>query len=330
MFKRNIGFALIVLLISCTGNDQPENYTVEIIDGVRTVQNLYPLEETNLSIQLELTRKIGGLDAADENLNFYNPVDITSDPSGNLFILDKGNFRAVKITTENNVTVFGTQGVAPGEFLTPWTINLDKNGNLIISDNNKYHVFSTDGKLIRTRSLPESLFDMTTLESGNFLSRNLGDSTLLKISDKEGTVLSLFGIPNNYDTYNMTTLSNRIYCTSNKNNIFVSFQHANLIQKYTLQGELELNITRYLNYEITYEKKKASINKEGELVMTGRGWSHVSNGIAVDTQGLIWIATAGRQETDEEILTPVYSDRGDLIKSTGNSLIETDMYKLEV
>ncbi|MFC1563851.1 6-bladed beta-propeller [candidate division KSB1 bacterium] len=329
MSLRKSGLILIVLFLSCSGSDQPENHTIETKDGVKYVHNLFPAYQEGEFIQIEFVRKIGGLDSPDENLNFYNPVDLTVDRINNLFILDKGNYRVVKIAEGNFVSVFGANGEGPGEFTSPGSINLRNDGNLIISDDKKYHVFSTEGMPVRTRSLPKTLFDLTILESGNLLSRNLGESTLLKISLKEGTVLTQFGIPFEYETHNKTTLSNRIYYTPGNDNIYVSFKHANRIQKYSRQGELELESTRALNYEITYEEKRTRRIKD-QFVRTGRGWSLVSKGIAVDDRGLIWITTADRQESDEEFLTPVYDVTGRNTKSVGNSPEETDMYRLEV
>ncbi|MCP4726032.1 MAG: 6-bladed beta-propeller [bacterium] len=330
MSQRKIGFAFVVLLISCSGNDKPENYTAQIIDGVKTVQNSFPRVEENESIQLEFVRKIGGLDAVDENLKYFHPVDITSDPNGNLFILDKGNYRVVKITNENDAIVIGRKGEGPGEFENLYDINPDKDGNLFILDYKKYHVYTTDGNFIRTKTLPRAFGSMKPLESGYFLSTISNDSTLLKISDNDGNILVHFGRTNKYEIPRKTMHSNNIHFIPTGDNIFVSFQHANLIQKYSSEGKLLMDIFRRLNYEITYESLEYSINSNNQVEVSGRGWSLVSKGIAIDNKDMIWVISTNRQETDEEALTPVYSGAGERIKSIGNSFTETDMYKLEV
>jgi hypothetical protein len=60
------------------------------------------------------------------------------------------------------------------------------------------------------------------------------------ILDNEGKRISIFGLPFEYENHNKTLKSNIIQFTTNKENIFVSFQHANKIQKYSLSGKLEM------------------------------------------------------------------------------------------
>jgi hypothetical protein len=142
---------LIILLFSCSDKGI-EDYAVEVIDGVKYVHNLNSTPEEKNRIEINFVKKYGGIDNADEELRFYNPVDVTVDREGDIFVVDQGNFRIVKIS-DNGVSVFGSQGNGPGEFIRPWDINPDKNGNLLILDNRKLHHFTTGGKLIQTQSL---------------------------------------------------------------------------------------------------------------------------------------------------------------------------------
>ncbi len=326
---KNIGITLFFIIISCSGHNIPENHTIEIIDGYKTVRNMYPLELKDKSSQLEFIRKIGGLDANEDILNFYYPIDITSDHNENLFILDRGNHRIVRIFNDS-IEAFGTKGNGPGEFTYPVNIDLDVDGNLVIADNKKYHVFTTNGEFIRTKTMNFSLYSLKTLKSGLFLDKCLTDSTLMRISNTNGKIISKFGEPLDNEDRQKFNLMNRVYITSGNNGFFVSFKHSNLIQKYSIQGKLLLNITRKLAYDISYEPIKTSMNKRGEIVRTGRGFSLVSKGIAIDNNDRLWVITAGRQESDEEHVNPVYSIEGRNIKYSGNSPDSTNMYKLEL
>lgn len=59
----------IVFLIACGNRD--DLYTVEIVDGVRTVHNIKPLWGDEPQVELELVRVYGGgVDDLDDLLNF--------------------------------------------------------------------------------------------------------------------------------------------------------------------------------------------------------------------------------------------------------------------
>ncbi|MCH7783787.1 hypothetical protein IID62_12055, partial [candidate division KSB1 bacterium] len=77
---KNLSFTFVCvaafIIFSCSTE---ATYTVEIIDGVRTVHNIKPVYEGDSKISLEFVRQIGELDGDDENLQFFVPSVIDFD-----------------------------------------------------------------------------------------------------------------------------------------------------------------------------------------------------------------------------------------------------------
>ena len=143
---KNLSFALVcvaaVILSSCSSE---ATYTVEMVDGVRTVHNLKPLYEGDSKISLEFVRQIGELDGDNENLQFYIPTGIDFDHFDNMYIIDRGNVRIQKLDPDGNfILSFGRAGQGPGEFSMPGVLQIVNNKFVYISDVNtrKVNIFS--------------------------------------------------------------------------------------------------------------------------------------------------------------------------------------------
>ena len=92
MRKSNI---VVILLLCIVLNfcSLRQNYTEEIIKGVRHIYNLEPLWGTEQKVRLEFVRKFGDLNTEDERYLLIRPADVVVDDDGSVLILDAGNHK---------------------------------------------------------------------------------------------------------------------------------------------------------------------------------------------------------------------------------------------
>ena len=86
-----------------------------------------------------LDTKWGG--TGTEDGQFDNPVGIACDTTGNVYVLERGNYR-VQMFDQNGtfITKWGSKGEGNGQFSYPSDIAIDKEGNIFISDESQYRI----------------------------------------------------------------------------------------------------------------------------------------------------------------------------------------------
>ncbi len=76
------------------------------------------------------------------------------DVSGNVWVVDSGNDRVQKFSSEGSyLSAFGSKGTGAGQFEEPWGVAINKNtGNIYVTDssNNRVQEFSSTGAFVRT------------------------------------------------------------------------------------------------------------------------------------------------------------------------------------
>jgi len=354
-FLRMIGYiSIAVLFVFIISFAQK----VETIDGVRVVHN----EKTGTwgktpKISIEFIKTIGDIESEDENALFYMPSDITFDSHGNMYILDTGNHRIQKFNPDGKfLASIGRKGQGPAEFQYPLSLDIDSEGYLYVADsgNQRIQVLKPDGsdhktmQMIKVAVGPIKIAksgDMI-MGSGGFMSFGPGGMNedealpkIIKVLDTEGEVKKEFGEKKDYKDFLMNRMGNEFHYTVDKdNNIYVSFDKQNRIEKYSPEGEILWRSDRVLNYDATKPRQKGSEERRGGYrTIQFPDMNRCSSGIAVDDKGKIWVVTHGRQiKEDERIETNVRFLMQDGVRNmnmsvTGNTDVkETDMYQLEI
>lgn len=289
-----LSFLAFTFFITCSNTN--EFYTIEIIDGVRTVHNIKPLWGDEPKVSLEFVQKIGGLDVTDENYQFYKPRSIAVDVDDNLYVLDAGNFRVQKFDSQGNfLSSIGRQGQGPGEFRSPEWIEIGRQGNVYVSDGRIRNllVLNQSGRELKRITFPgifgyfhltdnDRIF-MQTSASRRLMSENIARETrLISVFDSEGNFIKEFGENKDYGVNEMVLSGNSLELCFDKNeNIFAAFNSQNRIEKYSPEGDLVFRTKRPLNFEI--------LDLEVESVYSK--FSKVTKNIGIDHKNRIWVQT---------------------------------------
>ena len=337
-------FVLIVsILMSCGKSDEP--YTIEMKDGVNYIHNHAPLWGDTLKVEIEFVQKIGDFDTEDDNYLLFHPKDVARDKSGNIYVLDAGNYRIQKYDSNGKfISTFGRKGEGPGEIMTPVSIEIDSNDKLHLADlgNNRIQVYNLDGKAAEQFKSKTPIFNFHLLASGNIIvnrtqSKAAAASTeeelkellemelyLLEIYDKSGNLLLEFGKEKKYDDYITQLLGNVcIYTSDKQDNIYVAFLYQNRIEKYSPEGKLLFCADRKLNYPENNKVKVKQYLEKGkpETIFV---LNIISVNLQIDRKGRLWIATfikqpdvEGQTENDEQqsdiIQFEIFNSKGILL-----------------
>jgi len=338
--------AIIVLLAACTRFEE-KNYTVEIIDGVKHIHNLFPKFEDKQKTKLDFVWKIGELEENEKNYQFFNAFDASIDKDGDIYVMDSGNNRIQVFDPAGNyLKTIGREGKGPGEFQQLYSIDINDDGHLYIYDRGKRSMecFDREGKFIKSTRLQGNysyiritgpdIFCAPLIEviypdlmiwrqafPGREDSRDLKCLSSVCILDETKKEFCA-GLPEEGITYGSQINAN-IFETDIHYNLFVAFKHQNKIEKYTPDGHLLFTIDRPLNFSIEY-KTVERIWRSGDYLEKSPEFAatYVSERIGIDGTGRIWVVTYTEQPfKDEEmnIIKPgvkvfeVYSPEGVLL-----------------
>ncbi|MCH8285584.1 hypothetical protein IIB79_03560 [candidate division KSB1 bacterium] len=305
--------ASMVLFLNCS---EEVTYTIEEVDGVLFVHNLKPKWDEEDRISLEFVRQIGEFDAADENLQFFKPYDIAIDKSGNIYILDSGNYRVQKFNSDGEfMLTFLRQGEGPGELLSSSQIQIDGEGNNHVSDsrNRIVQTFSPEGNPVTSYRPGTILNIFEILENGGILVDGTyanredvqgGIKPLLQINDQNGEIITKIGSARNYEDMMMKQMGNFTKVDVDDNGfIYLALRYQNLIEKYSPQGKKIFSADRTLSFTESEKMDFVQIDVQGETVnkSTINSFSHE---LQIDHKSRIWILSHKRQLTTEELGLP--------------------------
>jgi len=139
----------ITFAFSCSQKE--EHFPVDIIEGVRHVHNNAPQWGDEPKVALEFVKKIGALEATEENFIMYNISDVDCDSQGNIYILDSGNYRIQKFNADGEyMATFGRKGEGPGELnRRPINMTFGPDEELFVGVSYNFIVFDKSGKELR-------------------------------------------------------------------------------------------------------------------------------------------------------------------------------------
>ena len=354
--RRRIVLAIITLLPWLAAAVPAAAQKVETLDGVRVVHNTKGgLWGDSPRLALELVRKIGDIDTDDERLAFHYPSDVAMDAAGHIYILDTGNTRIQKFGPDGvYLTTIGRKGQGPGEFIMPDGLDIDRDGNLVAADpeQGRIQIIVAGGRDVRSVVLKdERIYGIRSLGSGGFAGRastyalpgrdkpgrKAGEMRLFRTMAPDGRITGSFGILTDFGDPMTNAMGNESeLAVDARDNLFVSFNAQNRIEKYGPDGKLLWRADRPLSYGTEVRKKGRSRPKGGGISMSAPEMNACSKGVAVDGQGRAWVLTYARQiRKDEEVATSMtaVSAPGGLsvsIATKGNTDVrKTDAFKLD-
>lgn len=310
------------------GRQDDSAYTVEIIDGVKHVHNHAPLWGDTLKVSLEFVQQIGEFDSEDENYLLFRPFDVAKDSTGNIYIVDSGNYRIQKFDSSGNyLATFGRKGQGPGEFSSqPYYLDLNSEGEIYVTSNDltQWYILTPDGKEKKRFRLTEYGNQFRVSRAGNIFKsyRNMPVvllynkpieqvttyKSLIGVFDIEGNLIKEFGKPEDFKDDRVTRLANINYIEIDQDDyVYISFYYKNLIEKYSPEGELLVKIEYPVDFDLSYkvdlEERETSSGIKYKAQKTD--FPVVSANIGVDHKKRIWIIVVNKKTDKNNI--PVYS-----------------------
>jgi sugar lactone lactonase YvrE len=147
-------------------------------------------------------RQPGTADGAGPAARFNNPLSITVDASGNVYVVD-GGVNTIRQVSPSGVVhtlagtplVFGTaDGTGPAaQFTNPVAVRWSPNGSLYVTDNNRIRNITTDGVVTTVYSGNTQLLGIDVSDPGFALLTDANSKSVVKLDWTTNTVSTLAG-----------------------------------------------------------------------------------------------------------------------------------------
>jgi hypothetical protein len=169
---------LILLCPSCARRPEGPSHKVETIDGVKVVRNFNTASPRAFKpVEFDIDLSIG-VEEGRENDMFVYPVDVDSDPGGDIYVLDYQDCVVKKYDARGAfLKQFGRKGQGPGEFQGPGRLRIGDGNEIYVGDDRKVEVFTAEGEYRRTLAV-DLVGSFDIVEGGNLIfSRRTSDKT---------------------------------------------------------------------------------------------------------------------------------------------------------
>jgi len=266
--------------MSCTREQTAEKAKwtgeVEFKNGIKIVKN--PSEPLYGEILLELEEDLSIGREDDDNYLFYDPRNISVDDKRNIYILERGNHRIQKFDKDGQfLQTIGKDGQGPGEFERPYSLFLDKNNNIYVSDRGKIHFFNPTGEFVKTIPLSDQISNFFVSSEGNIFGmmtqRSERERTELIVKmDSEGKTLKNINkfaevnqimrkSGNMVSTFSLThTYNPRLhFAFSNDEQLYSGNSSEYTFSQINLEGEVELIVKKEESFHPISQKEKDKI-----------------------------------------------------------------------
>jgi len=304
----------IILLTGCQKSHHDQSsYSIETIDRVKYIHNFGPQSDNSSKASLKLLGQIGKLEAKKEEDLLYEPADAARLPNGDILILERGSCTVKRYSEDYEyISSFGQKGRGPGDFLSPFCLRLSEE-KLYVADYS-LSIFSIEGEYeggfkperiggswihdqYRNSGMTVLSGSRVVLPSHPSIWVDSGDSKLLSMYGKKGTLIRSFGTPKKYENSLLMLNANIFYFDKDSTgHIYVAFRHQNRIDKYSTDGELIFSADRPLAYEVK-NITKYELFKSGdkEIKIPWPSVSSVTKGIGIDNKNRVWVLTYLKQ-----------------------------------
>lgn len=289
-------------------------FSIEILAGVRHINNHASQLEGSSPVRFELIGTIGKLEGREEKDILYGPVDAARLLNGDILVLEGDGCSVKRFDGRHQlVSSFGQKGLGPGDLVSPYRLRLNaKKDTVYVAADNRLSWFRPDGRFLgsfkcktvwpgggsisqqyRTSGMCLLSDSQVVLPSDHSIWDESGRATLLTVYDAAGTAVRSFGTATRFDDPLMTLNANIVYfATDDSDACYVAYAHQNRIDKYSRDGELLYSSDRPLPYEIKNEMRD-EVFTSGALkrVFSWPSVTSVAKGISIDTKGRIWVLT---------------------------------------
>lgn len=269
-----------ILVMSCTREQTAKKAEwsgeVEFKNGIKIVKN--PSEPLYGEILLELEEDLSIGREDDDDYLFYQPRNISVDDQRNIYILEIGNHRIQKFDKDGQfLQTIGKDGQGPGEFERPYSLFLDKNNNIYVSDRRKIHFFNPSCEFVKTIPLSDQISNFFVSSEGNIyglmtqrserertelivkmnsegkILKNIAKfAEVTQVMRKSGNTISRFSITH---TYNHSLY----FAFSNDDHLFSGNSSEYVFSQLNLEGEVELIIKKEESFYPISQKEKDEI-----------------------------------------------------------------------
>jgi len=223
------------------------------------------------------------MDAGSGNGQLQIPTSVVIDTKGNFYIVEYGNNRVQKFDPSGKFLMkWETSGKGGSRFSSPYSIALDKSGDVYVRDRNSVNKFTPEGELLAAWEMKGGPRGIALDSNSNIYVTNRKSHSVLKL-DKNGKVISQWGTTQIEDGSFEEPAS--IIIDPSDSIVVADIGHSR-IQRFTSDGRF--------------------VSKWG-----GRTWFGI-NSIATDASGNLLVASEG---TDVQ----KYNPEGKLIGRWGSS-----------
>ena len=297
-------FLVLSMSIECRKNNR--NYTVEIRNGIKHINNMFAKWGNTPKINLKFIKSFGEVSSRSGSYQLPGIQDFCMDKNGNLYIIDGTNQKIIKYSRDGKVLYSFDTSIN-----IPYCIEIDENDYIYIGDrtDKSIGIFNRSGVEQKTISLGGFLDyfwhpgDFRLLKDGRLLI--YGEISTIPSKYLKGYSNHIFKFINNngelsggffdaefYEYRSSSVHSNKVLFDMGKNgDIFISYKFRNRIIGLNSIGEIMFSTSRPINFSET----DFSIEDE-KLVYPNQ----ISKSICVDHKERIWICTINRELDDFE------------------------------